>query len=1140
MVFSFLTGMATSIACFSIFSQVIASPLLWHPCNATTKTDDFGVVLKKSESVLLNTFPWDDLSVLDFGLRDTRTFNFFSQSGLARNMKSYLGLLSLPKLQPYFKVPHGPTEFRFANIGDQEENESFDVCIVLAACDSTQPEVLRFVSERLKVGGRALLRMDITDVKDGIELEKSLLKMFLLPTLYIDERQGRQLSPSTSFSSSLLTSNSILLSAIRLPANGHTPAGKQECPHVPNKIMFVAHPDDELIFGWDELRKNPRCWRVISVTGSGTHREHHFGRAMRLLDVSSFQVWNFRDCSSCVPFLPKGQSTSNNQHDLEKMIKSELLSSVWDIVATHNPFGEYGHVQHVELSRVLSEIVSDERLAFFSPYSDYGGNLGSALAKYNILAKDTVYTTEGQRTRVFDRTRSRVISANKFAFAEVRQYCLDLDLLTHPFHCLFIEKSIIKQYASAVSDGCILVGFESEKKSVFARITDNWMQLLGHLCGGQVFHCSSLESGRKALIRGLESCENVIFGREPSTELLGLVSRITGQFFRRPSDNPASTWEIDHALELIDRVRQKLKAGTIYQYTLDLHEAFIMLLDHRYEDNAVRLMQRAGKYMGEEKVDQVVCTRMYSYLFGHEFPMAKRHPSITFPVYVRNYIRGACERIVLARKASSDEEQYRNHFFAGVVSLYLEGTDEDNQTFSSWQQHFIDARHYYSSICERRGLCLLSQILNASDVPIGPQSIYMHELFLSSAEYDAGDIIFERQQSNTWTLRETVNVNAPIIPGYTVTRVFEKNMPVLLDSLVRSLRRKDDRVIQSTYRVISNYFELDDLSSELGAEYSMKFTAYTFLCAIFRSNQIPWLLPLENPIEFGKVMLGLSSTAQPQFWPTSYILPRQREQFLANHGDSATGWWIKSKNSAGGNLHEYVSSDTDDVHAFVKKHAAMALLVQSHVANQCQVSLYRQNQLHLHVFSFRIWVAVDARNPKRDPAIYVHDSIELYLSSQPSSNPFASIVSDSFVLTTNRISSYSEYRAEDFESYLGEYISMLCGGVTYAGVIDQVRGGLIDFFRAVNKKKKNSKSTDGNESYLPRLVSFDAMLDLEGKVYLLGLHTHILPSQKLSDSLLEDFFNVLVVSSGAQGGGRTNYSSFRKNTSNGSGFTRIL
>ena len=149
--------------------QVNSSPLLWHPCNAKTEKEDLEVVLKKSENVLLNTFPWDDLSVLDFGLRDTRTFTFFSQSGLARNMKSYLGLSSLSSLQPYLKVPHGLREFRFANIGDEKENESFDVCIVLAACDSTQPEVLRFVSERLKVGGRALLRMDVTDIKDGIE-----------------------------------------------------------------------------------------------------------------------------------------------------------------------------------------------------------------------------------------------------------------------------------------------------------------------------------------------------------------------------------------------------------------------------------------------------------------------------------------------------------------------------------------------------------------------------------------------------------------------------------------------------------------------------------------------------------------------------------------------------------------------------------------------------------------------------------------------------------------------------------------------------------------------------------------------------------------------------------------------------------
>jgi LmbE family N-acetylglucosaminyl deacetylase len=98
------------------------------------------------------------------------------------------------------------------------------------------------------------------------------------------------------------------------------------------KLMIVAHPDDELIFGGAELIKYGPEYKVICLTNkSNKIRSKEFKKVMEKLNVGSWEMLNYED--TLYP---------TQQFDLKDILKSRE----WKKIVTHNPIGEYGHPQH--------------------------------------------------------------------------------------------------------------------------------------------------------------------------------------------------------------------------------------------------------------------------------------------------------------------------------------------------------------------------------------------------------------------------------------------------------------------------------------------------------------------------------------------------------------------------------------------------------------------------------------------------------------------------------------------------------------------------------------------------------------------------------------------------------------------------
>ncbi len=126
-----------------------------------------------------------------------------------------------------------------------------------------------------------------------------------------------------------------------------------------NKLMIVAHPDDETIFGGGMLL-NEDGWKVVVVTdGSGDNNDSN----IRLKEFESviqhlgtkYQMLGFKDDMNNVLY---------DENEVESKLREIILSKNWNKIITHNENGEYGHIIHKSVHNIVKKI-NPNNLHFF-------------------------------------------------------------------------------------------------------------------------------------------------------------------------------------------------------------------------------------------------------------------------------------------------------------------------------------------------------------------------------------------------------------------------------------------------------------------------------------------------------------------------------------------------------------------------------------------------------------------------------------------------------------------------------------------------------------------------------------------------------------------------------------------------------
>ncbi|WP_238391504.1 MULTISPECIES: PIG-L family deacetylase [unclassified Mycolicibacterium] len=143
-----------------------------------------------------------------------------------------------------------------------------------------------------------------------------------------------------------------------------------------NAVMVVAHPDDEILWFSSILRQ---CKRVLVCFGASATSTESWddGRAvmmdtyplskvrfLRLRQSDAFEAsnWNKPREADCGLQLPRRKCPlyEKNAEELLQLLAVELRHE--RVVVTHNPWGEYGNEEHVQVFRVLTEL--KEKIGF--------------------------------------------------------------------------------------------------------------------------------------------------------------------------------------------------------------------------------------------------------------------------------------------------------------------------------------------------------------------------------------------------------------------------------------------------------------------------------------------------------------------------------------------------------------------------------------------------------------------------------------------------------------------------------------------------------------------------------------------------------------------------------------------------------
>ncbi len=181
----------------------------------------------------------------------------------------------------------------------------------------------------------------------------------------------------------------------------------------PNKLMIVAHPDDELIFGGNILIED-NSWRVICLTNKRNDvRRMEFEKVMRDLSIPEFEVYDLED-------------SFNSNLDNEQLIdilSQEINSKNWEKIVTHNSIGEYGHHHHYQIHNKVKEITNNNFWVFDKDINY--NNPQSVTKKKNIFYNR--YKSQGDILNQIQTMRGN--------------WFIDKDMTTN-----YIEHGIIKPY----------------------------------------------------------------------------------------------------------------------------------------------------------------------------------------------------------------------------------------------------------------------------------------------------------------------------------------------------------------------------------------------------------------------------------------------------------------------------------------------------------------------------------------------------------------------------------------------------------------------------------------------------------------------------------------------------------------------
>jgi len=125
-------------------------------------------------------------------------------------------------------------------------------------------------------------------------------------------------------------------------------------------LMIVAHPDDEVVFGFRDLIQN-QVTVIVMTNGSNEVRKKEFYNVMAAVGAKGHML-NYVDSPDDTWATVAVEDFYNK--DIKGLVKDGYGLSRYELVVSHGSDGEYGNKQHMRVHSIGRHVASEMGLPF--------------------------------------------------------------------------------------------------------------------------------------------------------------------------------------------------------------------------------------------------------------------------------------------------------------------------------------------------------------------------------------------------------------------------------------------------------------------------------------------------------------------------------------------------------------------------------------------------------------------------------------------------------------------------------------------------------------------------------------------------------------------------------------------------------
>lgn len=199
-----------------------------------------------------------------------------------------------------------------------------------------------------------------------------------------------------------------------------------------DKLLIVAHPDDEVLWGGMNLLLQPGWFVVCASHVSDPVRSREFYKTMSFCNVTKYIMFDVKEEYT------ESESESDrmfHKTPFEDALR-ELSSRSWKLVLTHNDKGEYGHQHHRTVHRLI--------MKYFPSAKTFG--IGTRLSDTSIELKRNLLVyykkTQAVAKKIFDRKANTLRKAEREHFFNEQLYVPQFREVSKVIHQIWFGKPL--------------------------------------------------------------------------------------------------------------------------------------------------------------------------------------------------------------------------------------------------------------------------------------------------------------------------------------------------------------------------------------------------------------------------------------------------------------------------------------------------------------------------------------------------------------------------------------------------------------------------------------------------------------------------------------------------------------------------